>query len=247
MTQRIVSCLFILLACAPFITSCEDENEPEIKTFSALADVSESDLVDEKYNMLVFYSTDGGATFVEHPLLKKGDTYKAKVVAVTDDGDIQVATGNCFAVDWSASNPLPTEVNTPVAEFVMQKDNALIAKITSTGYAPFDPSVWSGDWHGEEDGTCCSSIDDNTLRQDTSNPNKFIMDNFWGDGVDAYIIFTPSTNAGTQVVTIPEQTTSEGGVASGTGTYDQCTVTFTIATTYKIGGGTYVFDYNFHR
>jgi hypothetical protein len=247
MIQRIVSCLFILLGCAPLIISCNDEDEPEIDTFSALVDVTDSSIPDSKYSVLVLYSTDGGTTFVEHPLLKKGDTYKVKAVDRTDHGDVDLISGNCYAVDWSASNPAPNgDPKSDVAEFVMGPDNALNAKITNL-YVPFNAASWAGDWDGTEDGACCSSVDANTLTQDTTNPNKYIMDNFWGDHVDAYIIFSPSTGLGDQVVTLPEQTTSEDGVASGSGTYDQCAGTFTIATKYVIGGGTYEFDYIFHR
>ncbi len=242
MMQRILSCLFLILAVT---VSCKDDEE--IKTFNALVVVSDSKLVDDKYAMVTLYSTDGGQTFVDYPVVKPGDTYLVKVVDRTADGDVPIVLGNCFAIDWSGSNPVPTDPNAAVAEFVMQNDNALLGKVTDLSYAPFDASLWTGTFIGDEDGDCCSSHDTNVLRLDPSDPQKLIMDNFWGDGVDAYLVFAASTSKETQIVTIPEQTTSEGGIAKGTGTYDQCTKTFSLATSYEFGGDTYVFDYHFHR
>jgi hypothetical protein len=245
MTQRIFNCLVILLAFAP-VVSCNDDDE-EVKTFSAVADISETSIADEKYNMVVVYSTDGGNTFVDYPVVKMGETYQAMVVHRTADGDISMISGRCFAFDWSASDPQPTDAHRDKAEFVLGNNNALSVRIVDTDYGPFDPTLWTGHWIGDEDGDCCSSSDENNIRRDSSDPNKFIMDNFWGDHVDAYIVFQPSTNPNDQIVTLPEQTTSEGGVAKGTGTYDQCAGTFTLATSYTIGGDTYEFDYHFHR
>jgi hypothetical protein len=248
MRKSILSCVLIIVAIA-----CKDDTEGlGIHTFNALTDITNAaPLVDgeEKYNMIVQYSTDEGATFVDWPAVKKGDQYWAKVV-VRDGGDVELKTTKCYALDWSGSTPAPDNVNGNLAQFTMQKDNALLGKVTYTNYTPFDRSFWLGDFTGDEHGKCCEGgHDDNTFREDPSNQNAIIMDNFWGDGVDAQIIFTSSTNADTQVVTIPAQTTSEGGsIAASTGTYDQCTQTMTFAAIpYTIGGKTYTFGYDIHR
>jgi len=227
--------------------ACNDESD-KIKTFSALADISGSPSLTaakERYKMTVRYSTDGGQTYSDWPAVAKGQSYLAKVVA-SDDAPIQ--PGSCYAVDWSASTPAPDNVTGTTAEFTMGHDNELVAKITDTDYGPFDRSFWLGDFTGDESG-CCSSKDDNVFRADPSNPNAVIMDNFWGDGVDAQLVFTPSTNKNDQVATIPAQTTSEGGViTASTGTYDQCAQTITFAAIpYTIGGKTYTFGYKIHR
>jgi hypothetical protein len=245
MIKRIFILLVIAVASA-YLGSC-DNNEEAIKTFHTLADVSNSAVSDAKYDVITVFSTDGGTTFMDYPNVKKGGTYLVKVVNRTSDGDVDLTGDNCFDVDWSQSSPQPTDPSADLAEFKMGENNEIKATVTNL-YKPYDASSWAGDWVGAEDGACCSSNDPNTLRQDTSDPNKYIMDNFWGDGVDAYIIFSPSTKLDDQIVTLPEQTTSEGGVASGTGTYDQCAGTFVIyGTTYVIGGSTYVFDYYFER
>lgn len=121
---------------------------------------------------------------------------------------------------------------------------AMVMTWAMTDYCPYDASIWGGSWVGTE---IPGSVDDNTLTQDGADPNKYIMDNWWGDGVDAYIIFTPSTDPSTQIVTVPTQTTSEGGVASGTGTYNQCLGEFTLNAKYVLGGTTYNFLYVFTR
>lgn len=113
-----------------------------------------------------------------------------------------------------------------------------------TDYCSYDADTWGGSWVGTE---VPGSVDANKLVQDPTDPNKYTMDNWWGDGVEAYLIFTPSTNPNTQVVTVPKQTTSEGGIAQGTGTYNQCLGTFSINCTYELDGSTYVFIYNFER
>lgn len=229
--------------------ACNDDSD-KIKTFSAQADITGSPVLtdaEEKYNMTVMYSVDGGQTFTDWPAVAKGQSYMAKVV-IRDGSDYPVQPASCFAVDWSGSTPAPDNTTGTMAEFTMGHDNALIAKITDTDYGPFDRSYWLGDFSADESG-CCTSEDANTFRADPSNANAIIMDNFWGDGVDAQMVFTPSTNKNDQVVTIPAQTTSEGGsIAASTGTYDQCAQTITFAAIpYTIGGKTYTFGYAIHR
>jgi len=125
-------------------------------------------------------------------------------------------------------------------------------------YCAYVPSSWTGAWLGVEACTGCST-DHNTITQDGSNPNKFWMNNWWGDGVPVYMLFTPSTNTFDQIVTVPSQSVNDpvdGSTtlpctASGTGTYDQCKGTFTISSKYVIPNGTYAgtytWVYNFHK
>jgi len=113
-----------------------------------------------------------------------------------------------------------------------------------TDYCAYDANSWSGVYASQESGACCNSLEDNKFTQDPSDPNKWIMDNWWGDAVDAYVVFTPSTQPDDQIVTVPTQTTSEGGVASGTGTYNQCLKTMTISCKYVLGGATYQWTYS---
>ncbi|MEK6782989.1 MAG: hypothetical protein AABY93_14920 [Bacteroidota bacterium] len=115
------------------------------------------------------------------------------------------------------------------------------------GYCPYDPTVWPGVWLSVE---APGTTEDNVITRDpdlTNFPNRFHLDNWWGDGVDVYIDFNPSTDPYTQTIDIPTQTTTEDGVASGTGVYDQCTETITLQARYVIGGNTYDFIYSLSR
>lgn len=122
-------------------------------------------------------------------------------------------------------------------------------------YCAYDASSWLGDWIGAEGvntRSCGSNFngsnDANTIRADGTIANRFIMNNFWGDGVDAYFDMNPATNYWAQTITLPAQVTSEGGsIAASTGTFDQCAGTFKITCHYTIGGCTYNWTYNFHR
>jgi hypothetical protein len=245
MLRKIFSYIVISACALPALVSCSKNDD--LKQYFTSTDVSESSLKADKANVIFMFSTDGGKTFVDFPQIGQGQSYQMKVVDRTSDGDFEAIPANCLDVDWSASDPKPSgDLTTGIATFVMKQNNKIVAKVVNH-LAPYNASSWTGDWGGDEVGSCCGGTDANTITQDGSDPNKFIMDNFWGDGVDAYIVFTPSTSLKDQIVTLPEQTTSEGGVAVGEGTYDQCAGTFSINTSYTIGGHTYQWVYNFHR
>ena len=211
--------------------------------FAATIDLKNSSIAADRTQTSLYFSLDDGATFADAQNLQVGQKYRVRVV----DAKINAAFKPIYEVDWSASNPAPSDPSSQTPEFTMQSSNTLSAIITGEPYCAFIPASWTGAWGGDEVGSCCGGTDANTLTQDATDPNKLIMDNFWGDHVDAYILFSASTPNGDQIVTIPEQTTSEGGTASGTGTYSQCYGTFTINTTYVLGASTYNWQYNFHR
>ncbi|MEI9918776.1 MAG: hypothetical protein WDO14_08230 [Bacteroidota bacterium] len=252
MIKRILGCLVVL---ATFIISCKEDDGRIVNTFSAQVEASNSSiaplfipstsLISEKYKIIMVFSTDNGATYVDYPLLKPGDAYKAKVVYRAADGEVEIGDDACFRFNWAASQPAPSSTNGAIADFTMADDNAI--SVTVSDYSAYSASSWLGDWVGVEDGACCAGNDPNTLRADPSDPNKIIMDNWWADGVDVYMNFNPSTNVADQTVTIPSQMTSEGGTASGTGTYDQCRGTFVVAAKYTIGGSTYTWTYSFSK
>ena len=110
-----------------------------------------------------------------------------------------------------------------------------------TDYCSYDATSWAGKTYDSQESP--GSLEDNKVRVDPSTPNRFIMDNFWGDGVDVYFDMNVSVDPGTQTVKIPTQTTSEGGVASGTGTYNQCLGTMLLTCKYVLDGSTYNFTY----
>ena len=131
---------------------------------------------------------------------------------------------------------------------------------TMTDYCAYDATSWSGAWFADEVGVGVSSPPggDDLKPWVPVAPHTWQMNNFFGDGdgVHAVVIFTPSTDPSSQVVQYLNDTgkkyqTNEEGQISGTGTYNQCTQTFSINTTYTFspanGGGTYKWIYNFHR
>ena len=214
------------------------------RTFTSQVDLRGTSVAADQINTFLLFSTDNGKTFVRAPLLQVGQSFQVKIMDNT--AGIPLNAANFFSADWSSSDPAPDNATSDTPQFTFSTTTKLSAKVVDL-HCPFKSASWIGKWGGDEVGACCSGTDKNNIRVDASNPNKFIMDNFWGDGVDAYFLMKTSTTAYDQVVTIPTQTTSEGGVASGTGTYDQCRGTFTINTTYVIGGDTYNWQYNFHR
>ncbi|MBI1768438.1 MAG: hypothetical protein HYR67_08700 [Bacteroidetes bacterium] len=112
------------------------------------------------------------------------------------------------------------------------------------GYCAFDPSTWPGTYVSVE---TPGSTEDNVLTRDPDQvnfPNRMHLDNFWGDGVDAYFDMIPSTNPFDQNIVIPAQTTADPGDLTGTGTYDQCLGTITLKCKYVAFGGTYNFVYS---
>jgi len=245
MLRKIYSYLIILTGSLVVLVSC-DKSDDKIESFSAVVDVSKSSLAADKYSIVTLFSTDGD-TFVDYPVLTVGKKYWVKVINRTSDGDEELP---CINIDWSDSEPKQNGDDVSnIAEFTVRKSNKIVAKVVGEAhYLAYDASTWAGSWLGTEVGSCCNSKDDNTITQDSSDPNKFIMDNFWGDHVDAYFIFTPSTKSGDQVITLPAQTTSEGGdIAASTGTYDQCKGIFSISCSYTIGGDTYEWEYNFTK
>lgn len=157
------------------------------------------------------------------------------------------ATGVNIEIDLNLTDGTKVLASQLVADGLYASDQFYPAqKLTwaMTDYCAYDANSWGGNWTGTE---TPGSVDKNKLTQDSTDPNKYVMDNWWGDGVEAYIIFTPSTNPGDQIVKVPEQTTSEGGVASGEGTYNQCLNTFSMTCKYVIGGSTYNFVYSFEK
>jgi hypothetical protein len=235
MFKRIYNYTLVLAASLFFAVACKEDDDNRIEKFTSNVDVSNSLLRDDKYSMTFLFSTDEGKTWVDYPILKPGQSYMVKVLD-SKSGDVVTADDD-FEFDWSKSTPAPVgDATAETAKFTSSKENDVKVSIVSH-LCPYNASSWTGAWGGDEVGACCGGTDANAIRQDATDPNKFIMDNFWGDGVDAYFILTPSTTSVfDQVLTMPKQTTSEGYIASGTGTYDQCAGTFTIATKYTLPG-----------
>lgn len=259
MNKRILNFSTILITSLALTGSCKKEDNGIPYTYSSQVIVATNSRLDnkpanssttvaDKYSIELLFSSDNGVTFSETPMLTPGKSYKVKLHHQNWGTDLTKADSYDF--DWSGSKPTPTgDATGETADFTLAGANNVVVKIRDK-YCTYDPAVFTGVWKGDEVGSCCSGTDTNNITQDPSDHNKLIMDNFWGDGVDAYFILTPSTSSSQyydQKIIMPTQTTSEGGVASGTGYYDICRSQFTIATTYVIGNKSYAWQYNFHK
>lgn len=225
------------------VAACTSSDNSTIN-YSTLVDLTDTSISGDKLSTTMWFSLDDGETFENFPInLKGGQSYRVKI---HDDAlGAFLENPKQYVMDWSNSNPQPDDASSTTPSFKFGSNAKLSVKVSCN----YSAAYWTGAWGGDEVGSCCGGTDANNVRQSSSDPNTFIMDNFWGDHVDCSFIFAPPTTGSTKTgtVTIPTQTTSEGGVASGTGTYDQCRGTFTIATKYVIGGTTYNWQYNFHR
>ena len=125
---------------------------------------------------------------------------------------------------------------------------------TVTDYCTYEAAAWLGLFEASEARSTVYGPYDITLAQDPTDPNQFILSNFYDCGeTTRYVKFTASTNAGNQIVEFPSQTTAEGTV-SGTGVYNQCLGTFSIDVKYVYtdascngSAGTDNFRYDFKK
>jgi hypothetical protein len=198
----------------------------------------------------LWFSTDNGATYSLTPFLSVGKKFKVKVM--DDNTGVFFIDKNCFAVDWSLSNPPADNPTSENPEFTMADNTAIVAKVTSIPYTATDTSGWSGDYSGAEknlivDGVAQGngSTDAITIKADLTTPNGLIMNNFFGDGagITVHFVLNPSTNLNDQLVTVPVQQTDDPGTASGSGTYNQCTKALNISVTYVAFGSTFQWTY----
>jgi hypothetical protein len=149
MLKRIYSYLLILSASALFVVACKDDDGDEIVKFTSNVNVAASSEVADKYAMTLEFSTDDGATWVKYPIVKVGQTYLARVFNQTTGSEL--ANSTCFNVDWSASNPQPTEAPaSQVAKFIMKSTSAINATVTNVPFVANDVAgkyeVVTDDW-----------------------------------------------------------------------------------------------------
>lgn len=111
--------------------------------------------------------------------------------------------------------------------------------IAVTDYCSYSENDWAGTYDATETSEFFGGYGpyDVTFSKDGATPNKFNTDNWYDSGIPIYIVFTPSTNVETQIVTAPVQefTTGSGAVRliEGSGTYNSCKKEMVINFTYK--------------
>ncbi len=214
--------LFIALAVSSFLISSCKEDDKEIKGYSSVVVVANTSLQFDKFALVTKFSTDNGATFVDYPSLTVGQKYQVKVFNPATEWisqDEYLTTANHYSFDWSSSNPKPVSGGTSdVAEFIASESNEVILNVSDA--CAFTVADWAGTYDAVEDyGSSTYGPYDLTLVQDSENPNKFFLDNFYDSGLDPYIVF--NGEAGT--VTFPEQETGGKPITGASGVYKQCT------------------------
>lgn len=111
--------------------------------------------------------------------------------------------------------------------------------IAVTDYCSYDVNDWAGTYDATETSEFFGGYGpyDVTFTKDAVTANKFNIDNWYDSGIPIYIVFTPSVDVVTQVVTAPEQeyTTAGGAVRliQGSGTYNSCKKELLLNFTYK--------------
>ena len=226
--------------------TCTKDKDKVFSTLTSHVDLTESTLAADQASTALVFSTDGGTTYQNFANIKAGEKFKVQILDRNLGHNLKA--NDFYAFDWSASNPKPNDAASDSPEFTMSSgDNKLLVSVLDA-HCPFVPSDFTGTWDSEEvpvPGGCnCSSTETQHIIQDSANPNKLIMDNFFGDGVGnatVYMIFSVSTTAKDQTIEVPEQVTEEGGTATGTGTYDQCRGTFTLHVHYDQYEWIYIF------
>jgi hypothetical protein len=128
MYKRIYSYLAIFICV--LVISCSKDDEHAPYTFVSQVDVSESSLAGNKYNMILLFSTDDGATFVDYPVVKPGQSFQVKV-ARRIGSETLILTSVDFTFDWSESTPAPAAASAEVAEFTLKSKNDIRVKIKS--------------------------------------------------------------------------------------------------------------------
>ena len=131
MLKQIYSYMAIVISSMLFLVACNDDDD-KIKHFSTVVDVSKSSLAEDKYKIVTYFSTDGGKTYVDYPVINKGQQYQVKVLDA-DHEDVTEAT--CYVVDWSASNPQPISVDGGIATFEMTSVSDLSAVVTNVPFS----------------------------------------------------------------------------------------------------------------
>ncbi|MDJ1501909.1 hypothetical protein [Xanthocytophaga agilis] len=218
MFKRIYNYVPLVIGALLALSSCKDDDDDKIKTYSSLVEVTNSSLQFDKYNMNLLFSVDGGQTFVDYPLIKPGQKYQVKVHNSGSDwfsAGADLTTDDHYTFDWSGSDPKPVGTgDSGVAEFVAGKNNSVLLKVSDA--CPYSASDWAGTYSASEDGGNAYPV---TLTADPSVPNRFVLDNFYDSELTAYIDFDPTTGT----VKFPNQTTGGEDITASSGVYKSCT------------------------
>jgi hypothetical protein len=240
MYKRIYKSFMTIVGVTLLIFGCSKSDTNPILLHSRI-DMSTSFFSADMYQSGLIFSTDGGTTYSEFPTpFHNGQVIKLKVKDLTLGRTLSAA--NDFLVfDWSASTPQPDNAASDNPQFVYNGAGSNFIVKISNAHCPFDHTVFSGLWTGDE-GTIeldssgvklksgAGTKDAIGFNPSTSNPNQITMYNILGNGNTENVVatFNQSTSAYDQTITIPVQVTAGGYTVAGSGSYDECRQTASI-------------------
>lgn len=237
----------------PLLLATCAKSDDKVFTFTSQVRLTNSSIKADQAATSLWFSTNNGASYSLTPFLSVGKKFKVKVM--DNNTGKYISNVNCNGFDWSSSNPKADNSTSDNPEFTMADNTSIVADVVNLWVAT-DTVGWSGNYSAPEgpllvDGAPAGngSTDPITIYPDAATPNGLIMTNFFGDGpgVIVHFVLNPSTNLADQTVTVPTQTTTDPGTASGSGTYDQCTKALTISVKYVAFGSTYQWTYVFKK
>lgn len=230
--------------------ACRKSDIAPFSMGGAAIDLTGASISADGTSVSLYFSTDNGATFTPTTVMHSGQQILVKVWDANYNnaaGAFLTGAGSQFLqLDWSGSNPKPSSTTGGVATFTYTSDLKIAVKITDT-HCAYDLNTYLGGWYVDEGSAI--EVDSSgvkltknlpkpgnylaALSQDPSNPNKVWMANVRGLGLNAYMVFNPSTNYFDQTVSIPSQSIgSKGATFSGSGSYDQCRSALTLSVVY---------------
>ncbi|MDJ1480072.1 hypothetical protein QNI16_06210 [Cytophagaceae bacterium YF14B1] len=224
MFKKIYSYVPLVIGALLALSSCKDDDDDKIKTYSSLVEVTNTSLQFDKYDMNLLFSIDEGKTFVDYPLLKPGQKYQVKIHNAGADWISQeedITAENHYKFDWSGSDPKPVGTGDgEVAEFVAGKNNSVLVKVTDE--CPYSAADWAGTYSAVvQKGSTAGSTKTVTITPDPTTPNRFILTGFYEqEGLTAYLDFDEATGS----VKFPNQTTTASkNISESSGVYKSCT------------------------
>jgi len=211
---------------ALIVVACKKDENTGINFNSQIDTHNQASIKGDRYTMQLWFSTDGGP-YSSSPKFSEGKKYNVKIMDLTTQ---EFLTADNFQFDWSKSSPAPSDATSDNPEFTFN-NNAKLNVYIDDKHCAVDPAGVSGAYHGAEGAVKVNggpgfngSNDAMIVSADPANTaGGVLITNLFGDG--AGVTFTgvlTSTTSHDQVLTVPSQSTSEGGTVSGTGTFDQC-------------------------
>ncbi len=140
--KRIFKLLITMVVLTLLISTCKDKNSG-ISTFTTHVDLSTSSIAADENATSMLFSADNGAHFAEFADLPIGTKFQAKVIDNATGKFVDDA--NFFSLDWSGSNPKPSDAKADAPEFTVADNTHILVKVVDK-HCTFDPTSFTGTW-----------------------------------------------------------------------------------------------------